>query len=397
MRTLAALALALLACRPLAAAVLGDEGPDPDPKALYRATVASLPTPSEEGGYSFEGTIHLGSTPIGRFAFSAKPVTRDGEPAWETSDSLQFTVGSGKRSLAENARLSRTLAAIDGGEEDTANGVKTSCEWTRSGRSVHLVTTKQGEDSKRKERDLPCPESPLFTGAAGILFCRLAGPGPATFKTTEFNLDAEGNCFEPLTIVAEGTKEWNGEPALLFTEKTGGAMIQLGLSPETKAVLGLRLTAPDGMTLDLVPAGGDAEPSPVPVPDGFAPPAKDALHAALIAALALGTRDGALLDRIVDWPSAIAVLAAKHPDRKIEVEAARKAILSKFDGSGAKNRDLVLVGLEELAAKAEVRSEGETRATVTLPSAHRTLTFHVGRFEDEWKLVRLSTKADNEK
>lgn len=378
----AVLAVLLLACVPLRAA---DDAPTPAER--FRAAAAALPAPRGDLGFRTDGVLRAGGAGIGTFRLSARPALRGGSIVWEVEDRAHLRVGEHVLDLETRARLDRSLGLLDGEAARTEDGRTVRVRFVREDGKIRL-RRQEGEQAETvREIDRPGPA--LATLSALVLFSRLAPEGPAEYEAYGFDPFPPGERYvDRLGLSARGKAKWEDAEARLFVREDERRVLTIALAPGDAALRGLRMEEKSGLVVDYVPAADGRDPAREAL---FEPPADTPEKAALLLALAYGTGDAGLLDRMVDWESVHREFRRKNPDSKVGADDLRRELLARLEKQDAKrDRDEVIAFLRGVRPHLAVARPAADRATVTFPESYGRLTFSLLRGADgDWRLSAL--------
>jgi hypothetical protein len=360
--------------------------------ARFATAVAAYREPSPAAAFDYRGCALLGGRPIGTYRFAAEICERTGEKLWKVTDEFAQEVGGQRVRMRATAYLGCDLSARDGESEVEVAGHVELRLWRRAGAAVRVTRGANGSESAVM---LPAgvDRTLTSTGAAMILFCRLADLTPAAYEIATFDtapslaLPASGEeAIASARIDVRGLADWRGKPAVIVTCERQGQQSGLAFDVRTRELLGARLFEVKGLDRELLAPGAACG---APPPDRLEPPAKTPVEAALIAGLALATSDVALLREIADWPTIFRNSVPEEERGGKSLEAFRDECLSGMaSGPPRQPREFALNFMMIMKSRLLVEMWGDDKATVQFPEA-MPLTFAVAKIGDHWWLAAL--------
>ncbi len=388
-RTFPLLALAVL-CLPMAGVHAEDEAVKPE--AAFEAAVATLPAPSAEHAFTFEGEVRVADELVGTITFAAEP-TGDGE-AWLVTDALSFAGGAYVRTYT--AQLDRRLQPVRGkvtGKEPGTEAFEVTWTRTETGLAVRHSATKAGE-TVVSEKMIPHTGTTTTTMCSLWLFGRLSGLARGSYAVTVFDADpGPGDAtFETATWTQGDKGAWGDRKAVLLEGTKGAKGIAAGFDPQTRALLGIR-TASGGQGPDLeirpVPAAAPEQTDDTPQ---FSGPPRSAREAALQAGLAFATGDLELVERLLHWPTWYAEQKAAHTGEEpfAELPAYKAAVLEQLGKSLPKMPRPMMEGmLKSMGDQLGLKTLEGGLTQATFPPMLRSMVVTLGEFDGQWYLARL--------
>lgn len=358
--------------------------------AATEAALAKLPAPSAEHAFTFEGDAVMNGAPFGNVTFKAEP-TGEGT-GWSVSD--MFSFGGGAYVRTSTALLDRRLQPLSGrveGKEPGTDGFEVTWTHTDTGFTAKHTATKAGETTSA-ETKLEQTGTMTTTMCSLWLFARLTRVQPGSFAVLVFDADpGEGDASFEQAAWTQGEKgTWDDREVLVLKGAKGDSQIEAAFDPETGALLGARMrNEAKGHDLVIRPA---AEAPAEPADDIYARPARNAKEAALQAGLAFATKDLALAERVIHWPSLHAQAKAGYAGEEPfpDVETFKAATMKNLESSLTERpREMIEGALTMVQDQLQEESLEGGRTKVTFPPLFGGLEMVVAPFEDVWYVVQL--------